>query len=206
MTITTTPIVFLKSHFVPGRLFKLISTVLLVSTLVACAAAPTKPTASRSTTGAKDAMAMSGAASMYNTRNFSGAIREFDKIIKDSGSSANSRRTAHLGKSMVYLGNDKKWHSIENAKMSLISAGKVTTEDGEEFSVETDLLMDAVSSVIGTESKYNVLMSKSSWSGAQNAELQSELETITGERDELLKEQKMLNEAIEKLKELTLGN
>ena len=107
---------------------------------------------------------------------------------------------------MVYLGNDESLHSIENAKMSLISAGGVAPNDNEEFAIETDMLMDAVSEVIGTESKYTVLKGKTNGSNTQLTALQQDLDTVEAERDELLAEQKALNEALEKLKKLTLGN
>ena len=185
---------------------RLITTILLVSALLACAVTPTQQSIPQSSAGAKESTGISSAAAMYDTRNYPDAIREFENIIRDDSSSANSRRMAHLGRAMVYLGNDENWHSLENAKMALMSAGQVTPEDGEEFAVETDMLMDAVSAVIGTESKYSVLMAKSSGSGGQNAELRRELDAVKAERDELVEEQKMLNEALEKLKELTLGN
>ena len=184
----------------------MITTVLLASTLVACVATPTKQSSSQPNAEAQDSIGISGAVAMYNTRNYSGAVKEFDNIIRGDGSSANSRRMAHLGKAMVYLGNDENWHSIENAKMALISAGQVAPQDGEKFAVETDLLMDAVSEVIGTESKYSVLKAKSSGSGQQIAKLSRELDAVYVERNELLEERKMLNVALEKLKELTLGN
>jgi hypothetical protein len=206
MIITTTPTSHSKLFPATGQAIRLISAIFMVSSLVACATAPTPQAATQSTVRAQDSTGISSAAAMYNTNNYPGAIREFDAIIASGTSSANSRRLAHLGKAMVYLGKVESWHSIENAKMSLMSAGRVAPEDGEEFAVETDMLMDAVSSVIGTESKYTVLMAKSSGFGQQNAELRRELDALKTEREELLKNQKMLNDALEKLKELTLGN
>jgi len=177
-----------------------------LSVLAACAATPSKPVATQTTAQVKVRTGMDAAANMYNSANYGGAIREFDNIISDNDSSANNRRLAHLGKALVYLGSDADWHSIANAKMSLISAGQVAPEQSEEFTVETDLLMDAVSAVIGSESKYTMLKEKSGGPNTQVAKLQEEAAVLEAERDELLEEQIVLNEALEKLKELTLGN
>ena len=179
---------------------------LIVGSLAACAAAPAKPVDLKSTDQLKSKKGMAAAAEMYNARNFSGAFNEFEKIIAKKGSSANNRRLAHLGKALVYLGNDAEFHSIANAKMSLVSAGKVTAKKNQAFGVETDLLMDAVSAVIGSESKYLAIRSKSGNSGAQIAQLKEEIDSLTSERDELITGQEELHEALEKLKQLTLGN
>jgi hypothetical protein len=178
----------------------------MLSVLAACAATPSKPVATEPATQVKARTGMDAAANLYNSANYGGAIREFDKIISNQDSSANNRRLAHLGKALVYLGNDLDWHSIANAKMSLISAGQVAPKENEEFSVETDLLMDAVSAVIGSESKYTMLKERSGGSNTQVAKLKEEAAALEAERDELIEEQIVLHEALEKLKELTLGN
>lgn len=206
MTQIVSPIAFLKALPETGQFFRLITTVFVVSSLVACAVTPTQPEATEPTIAEAPSTGLTIAANMYNSRNYPGAIREFGNVVTDDSASANDKRLAHLGKAMVYLSNDENWHSVDNAKLSLMSAGQVAPADGEEFAIETDLLMDAVSTVIGTESKYAVLMEKTSGSGAQIAQLQQERDALAAERDELLKEQKVLNEALEKLKQLTLGN
>lgn len=205
MTEFVAPEVFLRSLSSTGRMFRLVIITIVVSSLVACATAPAKSTAAKPAK-VKPSTSMVSAADMYNSRNYPDALNAFDNIISDKGSSANSRRLANLGKAMVFLGNDESLHSIENAKMSLISAGQVAPKDNEEFAIETDMLMDAVSEVIGTESKYMVLKGKTNGSNSQLTGLQKELDAVEAERDELLAEQKALNEALEKLKRLTLGN
>ena len=196
----------LKTMLSPAGVFRVVTTTMILSTLVACATAPAKPAGSKTTTQAQSSKGMITAADMYNSRNYAGAIREFDNIITDKNESANSRRMAHLGKAMIYLGNDENWHSLENAKMSVIAAGQVAPPDNEEFAIETDMLMDAISAVIGTESKYAVMQGKSGASGAEIGQLKKEIVTLETERDDLLAEQKRLNDALQKLKELTLGN
>jgi len=205
MTEIEYPAVSLKPYLSLHQVFRLAVAILMTGSLVACAVTPTDSATSTSTQVVSNT-GLDGAADMYNSQKYAEAIRGFDKVTTDETASANDRRLAHLGKALVYLGNDDNWHSIENAKMSLVSAGQVAPDGSEEFSVETDLLMDAVSAVIGTESKYIVLQSKSGSSGAQVTELKRELDTLKTEREELLAEQKALNEALEKLKELTLGS
>lgn len=206
MTELVTPNVFLKPLSSAARFFRLLTTTMIIGSLVGCATSPTKSVSAEPVAKAKPVTGIEAAADMYNSRNYPGAIREFNNIITDKDASANSRRLANLGKSLVYLGHDKKWHSLENAKMSLISAGQVAPQDNEEFKIETDMLMDAISAVIGTESKYVVLKGKSSGSNTQVTQLKEEMVAVEAERDELIAEQKRLNEALEKLKELTLGN
>jgi len=196
----------LKSFSSPGYIFRLAIAILMFGSLIACTATPTKPESESAASNVVTDSGMSGAADLYNSHNYPDALRAFDKVITDKGSSANDRRLANLGKSLVYLGSDADLHSIENAKLSLVSAGQVAPEQNEEFTVETDLLMDAVSAVIGTESKYVVMVAKSSGSGAEVVELRRELDGLKKERDELLAEQKVLNDTLEKLKKLTLGN
>jgi len=196
----------LKNFLLPARIIRLSVSTMIFSSLLACAVAPTETNVPEPAETVEFKTGMAGAADMYNSHNYPGAIREFDGVINDASSSANSRRLAHLGKAMVYLGSDVNWHSIDNAKLSLMSAGQVAPDDSEEFSVETDLLMDAVSAVIGTESKYSVLAAKSNGTEDEVNELRRELDSIKIERDKLIADQKVLNEAIEKLKALTLGN
>jgi hypothetical protein len=206
MTELVVPEVFLRSLSATGRMFKLVTTTMIITSLVACAASPAKPVTAEPAEGVKPSITIEFAADMYNSRNYPDALNAFDNIITDKSSSANSRRLAHLGKAMVYLGDDESLHSIENGKMSLISAGGVAPKDNEEFAIETDMLMDAVSEVIGSESKYMVLKGYTNGSYTQLTALQQELDTVEAERDELLAEQITLNEALEKLKQLTLGN
>lgn len=206
MTKIVAPDVRVKSFSGPRQALRFGTILVMICSLAACVVTPTEPTGAESSGSVKSSTGMTAAVDMYNSRNYPGAIREFDKISNSETASANSRRLAHLGSAMVYLSNDKKWHSLENAKLSLVAAGQVVPDADEEFNLETDLLYDAITAVIGTESKYVALQSKSGNSGAEVAQLKKERDDLEAERDELLAEQKSLNEALEKLKELTLGN
>ncbi len=206
MTKNVNPAVFLKQLSVSGQAFRLAIATLMFSSLIACAAAPTKPASSMPATQVKSGAGLVSAVDMYDSGNYPGALSGFDTVIADERSNANDRRLAQLGKAMVYLGSDENLHSMEYAKMSLIAAGQVTPKGNEAFSFETNLLMDAVSAVIGSESKYVALQAKSGNSGAEVVQLKRDRDQLTAERDELLAEQKRLNEALERLKQLTLGN
>ena len=184
---------------------KFISALVLLSGLLACAAASTTKSNPNAQQPAID-VGLAGANNMYNTRNYLGAVREFDVIISDPESSANSQRLANLGKALIYLGDDENWHSLENAKMSLMAAGGVVPANNEEFAVETDLLMDAIASLTGAESKYEALETKAGGSSGEIAGLKKERDALAIERDALLMEQAALNEALERLKKLTLGD
>jgi len=210
MTTMTNLVVSPKTFLKPGQVIRLLTAILMVASLVACAVSPTQPSGKSQKKGG---MGISSAVDSYNSRDFSTAIQGFDSVIADDASGANSRRLAHLGKAMVYLGTDENWHSIENAKMSMLSAGQVAPKKGEKFAPETDMLMDAVSEVIGTESKYSMVQEKSSGSGYEISQLRRELDSVKAERDalkmernDLVEEQKMLNAALEKLKKISLGN
>jgi len=189
-----------------NRVWRTAVSALLLTSLVACETTPSRSPDSATVAASQQSTGLTGANAMYNTRNYTGAVREFDSIITDSGASANSRRLAHLGKALIYLGTDKNWHSIENAKMALNSAGQVVPDSNEEFPIETDMFMDSITSLIGSESDYVELKRRSGNSGAEIERLKKERDALTMERDQLLKEQKSLNEALEKLKNLTLGN
>ena len=188
-----------------SQIWRLASGTLLLTGLVACATVPSESADSAVVPDVPD-MGLASANVLYNTRNYTGAVQEFDTIITNSDASANSRRLSHLGKALIYLSSDEDWHSIENAKMSLNAAGQVVPESDEEFAVETDMFMDSIAALIGSESEYLELQAKSGNSGAEIARLKKERNALTTERDQLLKEQQALNDALEKLKNLTLGS
>jgi hypothetical protein len=190
----------------PVKTVRLILGTILLTGLVACAGVPSDPAESIEVAEQAPEMGMASVSVMYNTGDIAGTMAGFDDIIGSSDSDADSRRLAHLGKALIYLGSDKSWHSIDNARVSLSAAGSIVPEDNEEFDIETDMLMDSVTAQIGSESKYQELKAKTGRSRAEITKLQKERDTLVKERDELLKEQQTLNEALEKLKNLTLGN
>ena len=107
---------------------RLFAGTVLLATMAACTTVPTEPVETTPVVEEAPDYGLTSANVMYNTRNYSGAVGEFDALITDSESSANSIRLSHLGKALIYLSTDKNWHSIENAKMSLNAAGNVTPD------------------------------------------------------------------------------
>ena len=72
-----------------SQFWKLAAGALLLTSLVACA---TVPSESADSDVPPPDMGLTFANVMYNTRNYTGAVREFDTIITDAEASANSRR------------------------------------------------------------------------------------------------------------------
>lgn len=181
----------------------ILMTIVLTAAIQGCATPPAGTPESRVK---ESSVKVVSAYDLYNMRDYAGAVREFDNIINDPGHDANSRRMAHLGKALIYLGKDANWYSVDNAKLAITSAGEVVPDARSEFAVETDMLMDAVLDLVGTESELAALQAQSAGSKGEVAALRRERDALQQERDALLEEQKALNEALEKLKNLTLGN
>ena len=190
----------------PAKTARLILGTILLTGLVACAVVPSDPVEPAAAAEDAPEMGIARVSLMDNTGDIAGTMAEFDDIIESTNGDANNRRLAHLGKALIYLGSDESWHSIDNAKMSLSAAGSIVPEGTEEFAIETDMLMDSVAAQIGSESKFVELRSKAGRSMAEIAQLRKERDALVQERDELLKEQQALNDALERLKNLTLGN
>ncbi len=185
------------------QVFRLVTVMLVCAGLVACATTPGESPGADSTERAAPAGGLAGASDIFNAGSYKAAASGFDAVISDDSASPNRRRQAHLGKALIYLGNDESWHSLENAKMALIAASSVIPGKIRKFSSETDMLMAAVSAAVGAESEYEQLQSKTS---AETAERQRQYNALLAERDVLLKEQQVLTATLERMKNLTLGN
>jgi len=105
------------------------------------------------------------------------------------------QRLGHLGLAMIGLSTDSRWRDLEAAARHLQAAEELA--DG--ASVETSMLLTAMSALVSVETNITELNTKLANASAESARLKEE-------RDDLLAEQAALNEAIEKLKSLTMGN
>ena len=190
----------------PGRSARLAIGTLVLAALSACASVTSNPAEPGPLVNQVPETGLASVSVNYSTGDYAGSMAGFDSIIASAHSDANSRRLAHLGKALIYLGSDTNWHSIDNARIALKAAGSVVPGSGEEFTIETDMLMDSVAAQIGSESNYLEMKSKAGTARAEITRLQKERDALVQERDGLLKEQQALNEALEKLKNLTLGN
>ena len=199
-----------KSGFHPANLSQTwvrpVMAAILCSGLAACATVESQP--AQPVVIEKVVMddGLASANFVYNTRDYDAALSEFKAITQNRDASASSRRMAYLGEALIYLSSDKQWRSLENAKMALGSAGQIAPAENEEFSLAADMLMDAITITIGTESRYEQIRAKSGNSSSEVVRLKSERDALMADNERLRQEQVALNEALERLKNLTLGN
>lgn len=174
--------------------------VLALSSGLSCAVAPSGGGDSTPTTTTSRSASAGGsvqaAYAQYSRRDFAGAASAYDAVTGNANASASDKRLAHLGKALVYLSTDAEWRDLDEAGKSLQMAESI---DMGSSSVETGMLMNAMSSLIGVESNISELDVKLANSTRENVRLKDE-------RQELIAEQANLNEALEKLKTLTIGN
>jgi len=137
-----------------------------------------------------------GAYSNFQRRDFAAASSGFRSISDDGGNSSRDRQLALLGQTLVYLSTDAEWRDLSEAGNTLQSAEGITVESG---NVETEMLMNALSSLIGVETNISELNTKVANSSTEITSLKGDLESAVAEQD-------ALNEALEKLKALTIGN
>jgi hypothetical protein len=172
--------------------------VLAVSSGLSCAVSP-GPGAGPSTEPAATATlsvndAVNAAYTQYTKRDFTSAATGYDALIGSADD--NTRQLAYLGKALIHLSTDPQWRDLDEAGRLLQSAETLGSANG---SVEASMLMNALSSLAGVEANISELNSKVSNSASEIARLKQE-------RDSLQAEQTALNEALEKLKALTIGN
>ena len=189
-----------------GITCRLIITLSVLASMIACASV--EPQQGQPIEVEKAVMdgGLANANIAYITNDYDTAIKEFSAVAVDPATGANSRRMAYLGQALIYLGSDKEFYSLENAKLALRSADQVTPVENEEFSLASEMLMDAVVITIGSQSRYAELYSKSGRYSSEVVRLKSERDKLQADNIELIKEQAALNDALERLKNLTLGN
>lgn len=170
----------------------------LLATLLisACATAPTGPG-----TGSQPSEPVpvgSGPADVveafqhYQRRDFAAAKAGFEVAAEGT---RQEQRLGHLGQALIGLSTDSRWRDLDAATRHLQAAEDLA----EGSSVETSMLLEAMSALVSVEANINELNTKLANANAESARLKNE-------RDDLVAEQAALNEAIEKLKALTIGN
>ena len=196
----------MKLRSASEKLCRMGTGVFLLMGMVACATVETQPAPPAVVEKVVFDDGLASANFVYNTHDYEAAINEFKSIARNANVSASSRRMSYLGQALIYLSSDKKWHSLDNAKLALMEAGQVEPKENEEFSLASDLLMDSITITIGTESRYAELRSKSGNSSSEVVRLKAERDALLIDNSNLLKEQAALKDAHERLKNLTLGN
>ena len=161
-----------------------------------CAVSPTGPTATDTANEPPSRRTGSGtvesAFAEFERRNYAGAAAAYDDAAEDN---ARSKRLAHLGRALIHLSTDPQWRDLDAAARNLQAAENM----GGSNEVEISMLMNALSSLIGVEANISELNTKVANSASEIARLKEE-------RQALIADQAALNEAIEKLKALTIGN
>lgn len=195
------------NNYSKGRTFcRLVIGIFVLSTVVACASVDQQAAQPDIVDNEVMDDDLTRANLAYNNDDYEAAIKQFHSISLDSNASANDQRTAYLGQALIYLSSDKKLHSLDNAKLALRSAEQVEATENDDFSLATDLLLDAINITIGTESRYTQLKSKSGNSSSEVVRLKAERDALLADNSKLLQEQENLKDALERLKNLTLGN
>ena len=173
---------------------------LVMSSALSCAVAPTsdsEPVAQAKPTQTNTASSgVQAAYANYQKRDFAAAASGFEALANDERSNSESKRLALLGQALVHLSTDADYRNIDQAGSALQLA---ETMESNSASVETNMLMNALSALIGVEANISELNTKL-------ANSSSEIAGMKQEREELVAEQDALNEALEKLKALTIGN
>jgi hypothetical protein len=174
---------------------------LLAVSCVSCAVTETKPkAASISTSGI-----VGTAWSTYSHRDYAGAVSAFDQVISNKASSNDQQRQAWLGKALVYLSTDPDWRDLDKARAAVQSASDISTGN-ESQSAGVNFFGSAVEGHINAESDNAELNAKVTELLRELEQSKSSLADLEAENKTLRAEQENLNVALEKLKELTLGN
>lgn len=188
-----------------GRAFRVGTACAALLIGAACATAPEKTTVAPATAKASNSAQLESAFRNYDLRKFESAAAAFERIAANDSASANDRRIAHLGLAMIHLSTDLDWRDIDAAKVSLDAAREVAQTDPSPR-VETDMLSLAVNDLVNVETDNAELMKRSNELARELGRVKDNRGDWEAEREALLAEQARLEETLERLKQLTLGN
>ena len=144
----------------------------------------------------KTSAAIKDAYASYERRDFAAAAAGYSAVIASGDGDTEDQLLANLGKALVYLSTDSEWRDVAEAGNALQAAEAIQSDSQ---GVESGMLMNALSALIGSEANISELNSKVANSAAETRKVQNELDAAIVEQD-------ALNEALEKLKALTIGN
>ncbi|NND43914.1 MAG: hypothetical protein HKN58_01225 [Xanthomonadales bacterium] len=183
-----------SKHF-PGPLTRRFAPVVGTLFLAACAMAPSKdnaqPEAEPVPTGSGPVDVVA-AFDHFQRRDYVNAAAGYELAADGT---RQEQRLSHLGQALIHLSTDPRWRDLEAAAQHLQAAEELAEGAG----VETSMLITAMAGLVGVEKNISELNVKLANATAESARLKEE-------REMLLAEQSALNEAIEKLKALTIGN
>jgi hypothetical protein len=173
--------------------------VLVLSSGLSCAVAPETnngPPVTAPVTVDTASVAIKDAYTSYERRDYAGAASGFGSVLSSGKAAAEDQVLANLGMALIHLSTDSEWRDLAQAGAALQAAEGIESTSS---SVESGMLMNALSSLIGVETNISELNSKASNSSAEITRLKSDLAAAKTEQD-------ALNEALEKLKAITIGN
>lgn len=180
-----------------NSLIKLTVMPALLASLISCAVTPTgdggaaaTPAPAKNTSNEGD---IRDAFDAYEKRQFADAYNAYERAT--ASENVHAAQLAHLGKALIHLSTDAQWRDVNKAALSLQAAESVDAESN----IETHMLINALSSLIGVEADISSL-------NRRVANSSVELGKLKEEREALLAEQDRLNAALERLKNLTIGN
>ncbi|MBT8062488.1 MAG: hypothetical protein KJO85_07370, partial [Gammaproteobacteria bacterium] len=161
---------FIKTNLKP--LFKILVVPVCAAALVSCAVAPSGDGSGAPTQATPSSSANEGDIRVgfdaYQKRDFTDAYNAYERAT----GSADSRtaRLAHLGKALVYLSTDGQWRDVNKAALSLQAAESVEGNP----SIESSMLINSLSSLIGVEADITALNRQVSNSSVELGRLKQE--------------------------------
>lgn len=189
----------IQSSLISIKIPALLLGVLILSSGLSCAVVPDttpQPVAPVKTKTSNANANLIQAYGSFEQRDFAAANNTFKAVVEDAGASNSERQLALLGQAMVHLSTDSEWRDMSLAAGALQSAEAI---DAGSDQVASGLLVTALSSLMGVENNNSELSRKVANSASEIANLKGQNDVLQGEQD-------MLNEALEKLKALTIGN
>ena len=139
----------------------------------------------------------------YSHRDFTIAMSAFDQVIENG--SNDQKRQAWLGKALVYLSTDRDWRDLGQAQAAVQTASEFSGT-GEAHSATVNLFGSAVEGHINAESDNTELNARINELLRELEQAKSARDSLAAENRKLVAEQEKLNAALERLKQLTLGN
>jgi hypothetical protein len=140
----------------------------------------------------------------FSQRQFALAVEEFERVTSNPQNSTDVRRQAWLGKALVYLSTDPEWRDLAQARNAVQSADDIV--NGSQTDSASKLFSAAIDGHINAESDNTELNGRIKELLRELEKIKTSTAALQSENDALLAEQEKLNAALEKMKELTLGN
>ncbi len=140
----------------------------------------------------------------YSRRNFEDAMQAFDEISSDPSVNHNQQRQALLGKALIYLSTSPDWRNLDQARHALQEASDLAGNGN--YSAGVNFFGSAVEGHFNAETDNTELNAKVDELLRELEKTKSSLAQAEAQNQSLETELEKLNTALEKMKELTLGD